>query len=620
LAAQPVWTARRPSMATNILSTLDQLAVAAASIDASQRIVAVNKTFARLLGGSADALVGEDLVTLLTASSSATDSGLGGATAYRLASESAQAWYRLDLVSAGKLKIARLTDVSPEYKALTDIRQFYAIRDRLLFDGKIGTWRYDPDGELYFFSSELSLGHEGASQPVPVPVLQLIQHPDDQARDTEIRERITREGGSASAEIRYREASGSWTHLNVHYRAGRRTASGRYEMLGISQNVTPIAAARDDANRSSQRLTFALNAAQAGAFEYKYADQSLWMSPEFEALFGIEELKRAGGEPLNLLVPGDADAAREFLVSARAGHASAIDVRIARAKGHQWIRLYYDIKERNEKGEPVTGIGLVLDIDERKRQEIALGDARRAAEFANRSKTEFLANMSHELRTPLNAILGFSEMIVHSMFGPLGPKYVEYAHDIHNSGQHLLALVNDVLDLSKLEAGKLELHESDLDIGALIEQCAALLRNRTEAGGVALAVNPVLSLPRLRADERSVRQVLLNLFSNAVKFTPPGGRVTAEAWLDADGTIGFSIGDTGIGMSKEEIAVALSPFGQIDSRLARRHEGTGLGLPICTSLMELHGGTLSVESEPNRGTTLTARFPASRTVRRVANG
>jgi signal transduction histidine kinase len=262
----------------------------------------------------------------------------------------------------------------------------------------------------------------------------------------------------------------------------------------------------------------------------------------------------------------------------------------------------------------------VLDINERKRQEIALGDAQRAAEFANRSKTEFLANMSHELRTPLNAILGFSEMIEKSMFGPLAPKYVEYAHDIHNSGQHLLALVNDVLDLSKLEAGKLELHESDVDLVALIEQCTALLRSRADAGGVSLATRPNAAMPRLRADERSVRQVLLNLLSNAVKFTPPGGKVTTEAWLDADGSTGFSVRDTGIGMSEKEIVVALSPFGQIDSRLARKHEGTGLGLPICKSLMELHGGALSVESETNRGTTLTARFPASRTVRRVANG
>jgi len=607
-------------MATSILTTLDQLAIAAATLDASQRIVAANNTLARLLGGNADALVGEDIVTLLTASSSATDAGFGGATTYRLASESAQIWYRLEIAGIGKTRIARLTDVSPEYRALTDIRQFYAVRDRLLFDAKIGTWRYDPDGEVYFFSSELSLGYEGAGQPVPVPALQAIQHPDDQARDAEIRDRISREGGSDSAEIRYRDASGSWTHLHVHYRASRRTASGKFEMFGISQNVTPIAAARDDASRSSKRLTFALNAAQGGAFEYDYATQSLWMSPEFEALFGVEELARVGREPLDLLAPGDAKAARDFLIGARAGQASSIDVRIARPAGDHWIRLYYDIKERNAQREPVTGIGLVLDINERKRQEIALGDAQRAAEFANRSKTEFLANMSHELRTPLNAILGFSEMIEKNMFGPLTPKYVEYAHDIHNSGQHLLALVNDVLDLSKLEAGKLELHESDVDLIALIEQCMALLRSRADAGGVSLAARPNAGLPRLRADERSVRQVLLNLLSNAVKFTPPGGQVTVEAWLDADGSTTLSVRDTGIGMSETEIAVALSPFGQIDSRLARKHEGTGLGLPICKSLMELHGGALSVESETNRGTTLTARFPAARTVRRVVNG
>ncbi len=602
----------------SVLSTLDQLAVAAAGLDSAQRIVEVNKTFARLIGGSADALTGEDIVTLLTASSSATDSGFGGATAYRLSSGATPTWYRLDFATVEEKKIARLTDVSPEYRALTDTRHFYAIRDRLLLDGKIGTWRYDPDGELYFFSSELSLGHKGASQPVPVAILELIQHPDDIARDKEIRERITHEGGSAYAEIRYRDASGSWTHLQVHYRAGRRTQSGRYEMFGISQDVTPIAAARDEANQVSQRLGFALGAAQAGVFEIEYENQKLWMSPELEQLLGVEELNRVGREPLALFVPEDAEAARKFLTAARHTQAGAIDLRLARSPVHRWVRVYYDVKLRDEKGEPRLGVGLVLDIDERKRQEIALADAQRAAEFANRSKTDFLANMSHELRTPLNAILGFSEMIEHRVFGPLGAKYVEYAHDIHRSGQHLLALVNDVLDLSKLEAGKLELRESDVDLSSLIEECTALVRRRAESGGVSLVVRAG-GLPRLRSDERSVRQVLLNLLSNAVKFTPQGGHVTVEGRLEANGAIALLVSDTGIGMKEEEIAVALSPFGQVDSWLARKQEGTGLGLPICKSLMELHGGALSVQSKPDAGTKLTALFPTARTVRRSAS-
>ena len=604
-------------MAPGILASLDELGIAAASVDASHRVLDANANLARVLNAPATALAGKDMVALLGAAAATTD-GTGSTTAYRLGNDAAPVWLRLDVTMAGKTRIARLTDVGAEHRALADIRQYYATRDRLLLDGKIGTWRYDPDAETYFFSSELSLGHEGAGAPVPVAMLQLIQHPDDQARDTEIRERITREGGSANAEIRYREASGAWTHLNVHYRAGRPTKSGRYEMFGISQNVTPIAAARDEANQVSQRLGFALGAAQGGVFEYDYANQKLWMSPEFEQLFGAEELERVGRDPLALFVPEDAEAGRKFLTAARHAPADSIDLRISGGNVHRWVRVYYDIKMRDEKGQPLTGVGLVLDIDERKRQELELAEAQRAAEYANRTKTEFLANMSHELRTPLNAILGFSEMIEHGMFGPISAKYVEYARDIHNSGQHLLALVNDVLDLSKLEAGKLELRESEVDLAALIEQCLVLLRNRAESGGVALSAQSPGGLPRVLADERSVRQVLLNLLSNAVKFTPEGGTVTARAWLDEQGAVGFTVTDTGIGMSEAEIAVALSPFGQVDSRLARKHEGTGLGLPICKSLMELHGGTLSVASKSNHGTTLTACFPASRTLRRMA--
>jgi len=201
------------------------------------------------------------------------------------------------------------------------------------------------------------------------------------------------------------------------------------------------------------------------------------------------------------------------------------------------------------------------------------------------------------------------------MFGATIPKYVEYAHDIRRSGEHLLALINDVLDLSKLEAGKLELQESLVDLPALVDGCLILVRGRAEAARIALAFEPGPAVPPLRADARVVKQLLLNFLSNAVKFTPDGGRVTVRTACDAGGRICLSVEDTGIGMNAAELAIALSPFGQIDSKLARRHEGTGLGLPICKSLMELHGGELSVTSKPNHGTTATARFPASRSVR-----
>lgn len=264
-------------------------------------------------------------------------------------------------------------------------------------------------------------------------------------------------------------------------------------------------------------------------------------------------------------------------------------------------------------GQPAS-LSWLSDISRRKRMEEELIKSKEAAEFANRTKTEFLANMSHELRTPLNAIIGFSEVIKDEMFGPVGQKkYADYAKDIHSSGRHLLDLINDILDLSKLEAGKLELHESEVAVQTVVEQCLTLLRHRAEKSRVRLSSDIEPRLPRLRCDERALKQVLLNFLSNAIKFTPVGGEVTLRVCRVASG-VAISVKDTGIGMSKTEIAVALSAFGQVDSKLARRHQGTGLGLPIAKSLIELHDGTLTVESTPNAGTTMTATFPMSRIV------
>lgn len=267
-------------------------------------------------------------------------------------------------------------------------------------------------------------------------------------------------------------------------------------------------------------------------------------------------------------------------------------------------------------GQPAS-LSWITDISDRKRMESELVRSKEAAEFANRTKTEFLANMSHELRTPLNAILGFSEVIKEQMFGTVAAKYMEYARDIHRSGAHLLDIINDILDLSKLEAGRLDLQESDVAIGKLVEECFLLIRNKAAEGDVTLVDHVRANLPLLRADARAVKQVLLNFLSNAVKFTPEGGTVTIAAHVCSRG-LQISVTDTGIGMTAEQIQIALSPFGQIDSKLARKHEGTGLGLPICRSLVELHGGTLAVTSKPNDGTTMTATFPAERVLAHAA--
>jgi len=240
--------------------------------------------------------------------------------------------------------------------------------------------------------------------------------------------------------------------------------------------------------------------------------------------------------------------------------------------------------------------------------------ARAEAEQATAAKSQFLAVASHELRTPLNAIIGFAEVMVHRIHGAMGnPKYTEYAEDIRDSGLHLLALINDILDLSKIEAGKMDLRLEVVDLPALAADCVRLMRGRVEAASLDLrVVSNESKAPHLRADAMKIRQVLLNLINNAVKYTPSGGAITVSVERDPlwpDDYMVMRVADTGCGMTPTEVALALEPFRQINSHLARTGEGTGLGLPVAKSLVELHGGSLSIDSEPGQGTTVSIRLP-----------
>lgn len=250
--------------------------------------------------------------------------------------------------------------------------------------------------------------------------------------------------------------------------------------------------------------------------------------------------------------------------------------------------------------------------DESFREELIA--ARDQAETSHRAKSDFLANMSHELRQPLNAIIGFSQIVVDEVFGPIGePRYLDYLRDIQFSGKHLLNIINDLLDLSKNEVGRLALIEQPTEIAEVIETSIRLLRDKAAVAGVTVRAELPSDLPLVWADEQRLRQVVMNLLSNAIKFTPEGGEVAVTVALDAAG-VSIVVSDTGIGMAPEDVPRALEPFVQIENVMTRNREGTGLGLPLSKALIELHGGFLSVQSTPGKGTAVTAGIPVARFV------
>ncbi len=292
-------------------------------------------------------------------------------------------------------------------------------------------------------------------------------------------------------------------------------------------------------------------------------------------------------------------------------HRDAAGEIVQQLMGGRWVLT----RERKTREGGI--VSFHTDITQMKQQENALRkseqaerQARETAERADQTKSSFLATMSHELRTPLNAVIGFSQIIEQGIFGPQPARYREYATLIRRSGEHLLIIINDILDIAKLQSGKTELHLEVAPLDAIIEESARLMEPQTAAAGLTLTCRIGPNLPPVHADLTRLRQVVFNLLSNAIKFTPSGGKVSITASA-REGAVAVSVTDTGIGMAEQDIPRALEPFGQISNALTRTHEGTGLGLPLSKSLIELHGGRFEISSAPNAGTTITFTLPAA---------
>lgn len=407
-------------------------------------------------------------------------------------------------------------------------------------------------------------------------------------------------------------------------------------VVGVAIDITEQKGAQDRLNAAENRLRAALESMSESFVVWDARRRLIMCNRKFADFFALDQ---------EYLVTGTSYEQLEQLAgrSIKAVHDGRDDmaVEMELADG-RWIHL----SERTTADGGLVGIG--TDITALKAQEIILAKNEKKliasvndleisqkkitelagnyqqekirAEEANRSKSEFLANMSHELRTPLNAINGFSEIMQKEMFGPLGDdRYLDYVGDILSSGKHLLNLINDILDMSKIESGKMTLSTEIIYCDEIVDQCLRLLRGKAAESNLEL-VSKISDVPDIKADPRALKQILLNVLSNAIKFTPKGGKISLDTRSDPDtGGIIFQVADTGIGISKEDLPKLCTPFSQIESQHSKSHQGSGLGLALTKSLVELHGGKFIIESEIGRGTIVTITLPLAPTEQDLSN-
>jgi PAS domain S-box-containing protein len=369
----------------------------------------------------------------------------------------------------------------------------------------------------------------------------------------------------------------------------------------------------------NQKLAAAVSAATSGIVitDPNQADNPIiFVNPAFEAMTGYRGETILGRNARLLQGPEtDMESVAAMRKAVAEGRPITTDMLNYRSDGSTFWNELNLSPVRAADGQLAYFIGIMTDITYRKEVERDLVAAKTTAELANRTKTEFLANMSHELRTPLNAVIGFSEVMRGEIFGPIGhPQYREYAGDILNSGQHLLEVINDILDMSKIESGKMELREEVIDLGESVDSCLKLISQRAQDMGHALLVDIPDEALKLLADSNMVKRILLNLLSNAIKFTPPGGRIELRVTRQPGGDLAIAVADTGIGIAPEDMKKIWQPFAQVENPMQRKYQGTGLGLPLVRSMAELHQANVELTSSLGKGTTVVVRFPRMRVV------
>lgn len=491
-----------------------------------------------------------------------------------------------------------------------------------------GIWDWYPSTWTLFFNRDWrhTLGYEPEANPLFHRNWMEYVHPEDHDRAVSVtQDVITGCHESFEVTFRYRRADGSWAWLQSRGKlAERDPESGRARrIVGLHIDISrereseiAVQEALARAHRAEDRLWSAIETLPQGFILFDaerrlifanatYLRQNPELVAEMKPGMLIEELAAAA---IRLgLVDDSVESIMADFERLDPAIAQAALPREVQGPDGRWFSYF---RQRTRDG---GYAGMRTDITERHEHEIALREALTQAEAANLAKSQFLANMSHELRTPLNAILGFSEIMREGMMGPLSDTYRAYAADIHVSGSHLLKIINDVLDLSKLTLWSFELDEETVCARSLIDSSLTLIRPLIEQKGLVLIEEIAEDLPLLRADATRIKQVLLNLLSNAKNFSRPGDEISVRARADAAGLV-LTIRDTGIGMDPGDIPKALEAFRQVGDLTSRRQEGTGLGLPLAKAMVEAHGGILAIDSTLGHGTTATVTLPSERLV------